>query len=83
MIGAAINCFPCYTRETGPLVATEWLNSGLVMFRTAVFQVERFPEFEGYSFMEDVYASARIRRAGGRLYFRADTPYVHLDLPNR
>lgn len=83
LFGAAINCFPCYGCQPGPLVESEWLNSGLVLYRTPAFQACRFPDFQGYSFMEDVYLSANLRRQGGRLFFRSDATYIHYDLPNR
>jgi len=62
LFGPAINCWPCYACEPGPLVAADWLNSALVAYRTDVFLAEKFPAFAGYSYMEDAHLSARIAR---------------------
>lgn len=64
LFGPAINCWPCYEAEAGPLIRADWLNSALVAYRSDIFSSERFPEFQGYSYMEDVHLSARIGRHG-------------------
>jgi GT2 family glycosyltransferase len=76
LFGPAINCFPCYERAAGELVPADWLNLGCVLFRTEAFQRERFPDFEGYSHMEDVHLSARIGRTH-RLFFHTTARYDH------
>jgi GT2 family glycosyltransferase len=76
LFGPAINCFPCYDRATGELIPADWLNLGCVLFRTDAFQREMFPDFEGYSHMEDVHLSARIGRTH-RLYFHTTACYDH------
>jgi glycosyltransferase involved in cell wall biosynthesis len=78
LFGPAINCLPCYTESDGDLIAADWLNSGCVFYRTALFQREQFPAFEGYSFMEDVHLSARIARTH-RLYFHKTASCQHRD----
>ena len=78
LFGPAINCLPCYTETDGDLIPSEWLNSGCVFYRTAVFLRELFPRFEGYSFMEDVHLSARIARTH-RLYFHKTARCQHRD----
>lgn len=82
LFGAGINCLPTYTESENGLIPADWLNSTCVFFRTSLFQRERFPEFEGYSFLEDVHLSARIGRTH-RLFFHADAIYEHLDAPSR
>jgi GT2 family glycosyltransferase len=76
LFGAAINCFPCYTRQMALLIPADWLNLGCVMFRSDAFGRELFPEFEGYSFGEDVHLSARIARKYP-LYFHSAARYNH------
>jgi GT2 family glycosyltransferase len=77
LFGPAINCLPCY-EAAGKLIAADWLNAGCTLYRTALFQAEQFPDFEGYSHMEDVHLSARIGRRR-KLYFHRDAVYQHLD----
>jgi GT2 family glycosyltransferase len=78
LFGPAINCLPSYTETDDDLIPAEWLNSGCVFYRTALFQREHFPRFEGISFMEDVHLSARIARTH-RLYFHARARCQHRD----
>jgi GT2 family glycosyltransferase len=81
LFGPVINCLPCYTEGDGDLIAADWLNSGCVFYRTALFQREQFPAFDGYSFMEDVHLSARIARTH-RLYFHKSALCRHRDGSN-
>ncbi len=84
LFGAAINCLPCYTEPAeagGTLIPAEWLNSGCVFYRRDVFLREKFPAFEGYSFMEDVHCSARIGKTH-RLYFHTTAHCSHRDGTN-
>ena len=81
LFGPVINCLPCYTEGDGDLIAADWLNSGCVFYRTALFQREQFPAFEGYSSMEDVHLSARIARTH-RLYFHKSACCRHRDGSN-
>lgn len=78
LFGPAINCLPCYTECEGDLIRSDWLNSGCVFYRTELFQAECFPQFDGYSFMEDVHLSARIARTH-ELYFHATATCQHRD----
>ena len=78
LFGPAINCLPCYTEADGDLIASDWLNSGCVFYRTDLFLRELFPRFDGYSFMEDVHLSARIARTH-RLYFHKTAHCQHRD----
>jgi GT2 family glycosyltransferase len=81
LFGAAINCLPTYEEEGGDLIPSEWLNSTCVFYRTPLFQRERFPEFEGYSFLEDVHLSARVGRTH-RLFFHRTAAFIHNDAPS-
>lgn len=82
LFGPAINCLPCYDEPgDGMLVRADWLNSGCVFYRRTPFLRERFPAFEGYSFMEDVHCSARIARTH-RLYFHTAARCSHRDGAN-
>lgn len=78
LFGPAINCLPCYLAEDRDLIPAGWLNSGCVFYRTQLFQKEQFPEFEGYSFMEDVHLSARIARTH-HLFFHKTARCSHRD----
>lgn len=79
LFGPAINCYPSYTESDGDLINADWLNSGCVFYRTPLFHREMFPNFKGYSFMEDVHLSARIAKTH-RLYFHARAKYLHQDV---
>ena len=81
LFGAAINCLPTYTESTGDLIPADWLNAGCVFYRTPLFAREKFPEFEGYSFLEDVHLSARIGRTH-QLYFHRTATFEHRDAPS-
>ena len=80
LMGAAVNTLPCYEEQSG-LIPSDWLNLGCVLYRTDLFSRERFPEFKGYSFMEDVHLSARIAKTH-QLYFDAEAVYEHHSAPS-
>jgi len=81
LFGAAVNCLPTYTEAEDDLIPADWLNSTCVFYRTALFQREKFPEFEGYSFLEDVHLSARVGRTH-RLFFHKTATFEHRDAPS-
>lgn len=81
LFGPAINCLPTYTEGGGDLIRSDWLNSTCVFYRTPLFMREKFPEFEGYSFLEDVHLSARIGRTHA-LYFHRSATFEHRDAPS-
>jgi glycosyltransferase involved in cell wall biosynthesis len=84
LFGPAINCLPCYSEPAeggGELIRAEWLNSGCVFYRREPFLREKFPAFDGYSFMEDVHCSARIAKTH-RLYFHASARCSHREGTN-
>jgi len=88
LFGAAINTFPCYEEQVDSedrngldgLIESEWLSSTCVLFRRDLFERERFPDFDGYSFMEDVHLSARIGKTH-RLFFDGKALYEHHSAP--
>jgi GT2 family glycosyltransferase len=81
LFGAAINCLPTYTESTGDLIPADWLNSTCVFYRTPLYAREKFPEFEGYSFLEDVHLSARVGRTH-QLFFHRTATFEHRDAPS-
>lgn len=81
LFGAAINCLPTYTEGEGDLIPSDWLNSTCVFYRTPLFAREKFPEFEGYSFLEDVHVSSRIGRTH-QLFFHRTANFEHRDAPS-
>jgi GT2 family glycosyltransferase len=84
LLGPAINCLPTYhepAEQNGTLIPADWLNSGCVFYRRAPFLRERFPAFEGYSYMEDVHLSARIGKTH-RLYFHTTATCTHREGTN-
>lgn len=81
LFGPAINCLPTYAESDGDLIRSDWLNSTCVFYRTALFHRERFPEFDGYSFLEDVHLSARIGRTH-ELFFHRTATFEHRDAPS-
>ncbi|EDY18352.1 glycosyl transferase family 2 [Chthoniobacter flavus Ellin428] len=81
LFGAAINCLPTYTESDSELIPADWLNSTCVFYRTPLYAREKFPEFEGYSFLEDVHLSARVSRTH-QLYFHRTATFEHRDAPS-
>jgi len=79
LFGPAINCYPSYTEAAeGELIPADWLSSTCVFYRTGSFLRELFPDFPGYSFMEDVHLSARVARRQ-RLFFHSAARFEHHD----
>jgi glycosyltransferase involved in cell wall biosynthesis len=74
--GPSINLLPTDRLEDPELYPSQWLNAGLVVYRTELFHRERFPEFSGYSFQEDVNVSSRIG-CGHKLFFHRGVRYIH------
>jgi GT2 family glycosyltransferase len=81
LFGPGINCLPSYTESDGDLIPSDWLNSTCVFYRTELFLREKFPQFDGYSFLEDVHVSSRIGRTH-RLYFHRTATFEHRDAPS-
>ncbi len=81
LFGPGINCLPSYTEGEGDLIPSDWLNSTCVFYRTELFLREKFPQFDGYSFLEDVHVSSRIGRTH-HLYFHRTANFEHRDAPS-
>lgn len=81
IIGPGINLLPAFEAESQQLIPAQWLNSTLVLYRRELFERERFPSFDGYSFLEDAHLSYRIGRTH-RLYFHRNATYVHNSQPS-
>jgi len=81
LFGPGINCLPSYTEGDGDLIPSDWLNSTCVLYRAEVFAREKFPQFDGYSFLEDVHVSSRIGRTH-RLFFHRTATFEHRDAPS-
>ena len=78
LFGPAINCVPCYDESEGLLIRGDWLASTCVFYRRECFIREMFPDFHGYSSMEDVHLSGRIAKTH-TLYFHAKALCEHRD----
>ena len=79
LFGPAINCYPSYTEPaTNDLIPGDWLNATCVFYRTQAVLAEQFPDFTGYSVMEDVHLSARIARSH-KLFFHTTALFEHHD----
>lgn len=81
IIGPAINLMPSFETDARTLIPAQWLNSTLVLYRRELFERERFPLFDGYSFLEDAHLSVRIGRTH-QLYFHNEAPYAHNSRPS-
>lgn len=81
LFGPGINCTPVYREDSPALVPAEWLPATCLFVRAGLFHAERFPEFEGYSFAEDVHLTARIARKAP-LFFASHCPIIHHSLPS-
>lgn len=81
LFGPGINCTPVYRENSPDLVPAEWLPATCLFVRAERFHAERFPEFEGYSFAEDVHLTARIARSAP-IYFASRCAIIHHSLPS-
>ncbi len=81
LFGPAINCFPIFEEDGPVLVPVEWLPSTCLFLRAECFHRHRFPEFDGYSYAEDVHLTARIARELP-LYFLREPSILHHSQPS-
>jgi GT2 family glycosyltransferase len=77
LFGYGLNLYPCYEVQTETRVAADWLNSPCLFVRREDFLMARFPDFHGYSFGEDVYLTAMIKKRGKKLFFLSDVEFEH------
>jgi|GEM_PF-907334 len=81
LFGPAINCFPVFEKNGPELVLVEWLPSTCLFLRSECFRRHQFPEFDGYSFAEDVHLTARIAREAP-LFFLREPSILHHSQPS-
>jgi glycosyltransferase involved in cell wall biosynthesis len=81
LFGPGITCTPVYRADSPALVPAEWLPATCLFVRAELFHAERFPEFEGYSFAEDVHLTARIARSAP-VFFASRCVILHHSLPS-
>jgi GT2 family glycosyltransferase len=79
LFGPGLNCAPVFNDATGDRVAAEWLPSTCLFLRADLFRQHRFPEFDGYSFAEDVHLTARIAHEAP-LWFLREPSILHHSL---
>jgi GT2 family glycosyltransferase len=78
LFGPGINCLPCYEAELSHIITTDWLPSTCLMVaREAFHRAGGFPAFAEYSFMEDVWLTASIKKTGLQLRMRSDAMFDH------
>ncbi len=76
LFGPAINCFPIFKEDGPQMVAVEWLPSTCLFLRADCFHRQQFPEFDGYSYAEDVHLTARVARENP-IYFLSQPSILH------
>jgi len=81
LFGPAINCFPIFDEDGLELIPVEWLPSTCLFLRSGCFRRHQFPEFDGYSFAEDVHLTARIAR-DAPLFFLREPSILHHSQPS-
>lgn len=81
LFGYGINCLPCYSLEKNSLIESEWLHSSCLFIYKKVFDETRFPSFTDYSFMEDVYLTAKVAQRN-KVYFYKDISFKDKKLPS-
>ncbi len=78
LFGPGVNCLPCYDCQVTTAISTEWLPSTCLMTsRRAFDEAGGFPAFQEYSFMEDVWLTASMCKAGFHLLMRSDALFDH------
>jgi glycosyltransferase involved in cell wall biosynthesis len=81
LFGPGINCFPLFDDNDEEKIQVQWLPATCLFLRHSIFKEERFPEFDGYSFAEDVHLTARISQKGS-LFFLKKLSILHHSLPS-
>ncbi len=77
LFGYGLNAFPCYEVQKEAMISADWLNSPCLFVRRGNFEAVRFPDFHGYSFGEDAYLTAMMRKGGKQLFFLRDVQFEH------
>jgi GT2 family glycosyltransferase len=61
-------------------IEIDWLSGCSMTYRRRVFDIQRFnSEFSGYSLMEDLEFSFRVKKTTGSLMFLPNSHYVHME----
>lgn len=79
LFGVGINCAPVFGDDKVEKIAADWLPSTCLFIRADLFRRHRFPNFNGYSFAEDVHMTARAGREAA-LYFLREPSLQHHSL---
>lgn len=77
LFGAGINCYPYYNSKLNQdIIEVDWLPATCLIIKNDIFQKHWFPNFEGYSFAEDVYLTASIGKFH-KIYNFPNIAYLH------
>jgi glycosyltransferase involved in cell wall biosynthesis len=77
LFGYGLSTYPCYGVQTEAMIPADWLNSPCLFVRREDFLAARFPDFHGYSFGEDAYLTAMIKKSGKQLFFLNEVEFQH------
>lgn len=77
VLGPAVNFLPA-DRDV-PSQPVDWIPSCCGAYRKELFLLERFPEYEGYSFAEDLHLATRMRKRA-KLINRPRARLFHADM---
>ncbi|WP_461789876.1 glycosyltransferase family 2 protein [Pedobacter sp.] len=80
LFGPGLNCYPHYSYTEEELMKVDWLPSTCLIIKRDVFSLFKFPNFDGYSFGEDVYLTASIGKIHP-IYCFPKIYYKHYSLP--
>ena len=81
VFGPIINLYPRCNKGGPEFQECEWLNAGCTLYRKAVLPSPCFEGgFTGYSFMEDLALSRRVRKKT-RIGMSKDASYIHHSRP--
>ena len=77
LFGAGLNCYPCYKNTMHKqMIKVQWLPSTCLIIKKEILDQYKFPNFEGYSYAEDVYLTASIGKSYP-LYCFPNISYLH------
>ncbi|MCJ0742438.1 glycosyltransferase family 2 protein [Pedobacter montanisoli] len=76
VFGAGINCYPCYEHQHDELLEVSWLPSTCLVIKNSIFNEVKFPDFEGYSYAEDVFLTASLAKKYP-VYILRNISYLH------
>ena len=76
LFGCGLNCYPCYEIQKDSFISSDWLSSTCLIMEKEIFDEVKFPNFEGYSFGEDVYLTGTLKKKYD-LYWLSEISYIH------